>query len=427
MTETIHIALAGLGTVGCRVASLLQQNQDIITARCGKQLVLSAVSARDKHKKRSCSLDDIPWFDNPLTMLEQTPCHIAVELIGGADGIAKDFVTQALEKRCSVVTANKALLAKHGRVLFQSAARHQIAIAFEASVGGGIPIIRSLQDNLAANHIYHITAILNGTCNYILSQMRSQKKPFHDILKEAQCLGYAESDPTTDIDGSDAAHKLAILVALAWGQDFSSSGIEKRGIQDITAEDIDISETMGYRLKHIAQAYPLPNKTIHQSVHPCLVAKSHALSHVDGVFNAITFLSDACGTLTLIGEGAGGATTASAVLADIISLGRQYPHNHAAIPPRPIALKYRGSSEKMPHYLSIHAKDQPGVLATIAATLGENHISIETAWQQAPHRQHAHLAIITHPCTPQDLSHVQERLAHISTVLSKPRVFPIIN
>ncbi|MBC6444330.1 MAG: homoserine dehydrogenase [Alphaproteobacteria bacterium GM202ARS2] len=429
MTAPLRVAIAGLGTVGGHVCALLEKNRTLLEQRAERPVQLVGICARNKKKARPFTRTTIPWFSDPCAMIDETNCDVAVELIGGEDGIARTFVEHALNKKCSVVTANKALLAKHGKHLFPLAEKQGCALAFEAAVGGGIPIIKSLRESLSGNHIYRITAILNGTCNYILSQMRAQRRSFQDVLEEAQRLGYAEADPSVDIDGFDAAHKLALLAALAWGTlDIDSLTID--GIRTITAEDMALSEKMGYRLKHIAQAYPAKT-TIHQSVQTCLVRQDHALAHVDGVFNAVTFLSDFCGELTLIGLGAGGDATASAVVSDILDLARG-SHEHpsrvvlTATPTFPQARI--PTTETMPYYVRLHVDDRPGVLAEIATTLAHEHISIETAWQQATEQNDvATLVIITHPSPSPSMHKAFAAVGTLKPVRQAPCLLPIIN
>ena len=425
MSSPLKVAIAGLGTVGGQVASLLENNRARLEQRAGRPVCLVGLCARDKNKKRPFARSDELWFDDPCAMIDATQCDVAVELIGGDSGIARTFIEHALKQKRAVVTANKALLAKHGKHLFSLAADNGSTIAFEAAVGGGIPMIKTLKESLSGNHIYRITAILNGTCNYILSQMRTQKRPFADVLEEAQSLGYAEADPSMDIDGTDAAHKLALLSALAWGTlDFDAIAID--GIRTITAEDIALSTKMGYRLKHLAQACPTDN-TIHQSVQTTLVRTDHALAHVEGVFNAVTFLSDFCGPLTLVGLGAGGQATASAVVSDILDCAQAQPRVPVlsatpSVPPKVSA------GDLTPYYVRLHVDDRPGVLAEIATTLAQQQISIETAWQsQQADSGLATLVIITHPSTPKAMKKAFATIGTLKPVRQAPCLLPIIN
>ncbi|MBC6496976.1 MAG: homoserine dehydrogenase [Alphaproteobacteria bacterium GM7ARS4] len=428
----LRVAIAGLGTVGCGVVALLQKNHGLIQARIGRALTLCGVSSATKNKKRPVPVDAIPWYDDPCRMVDDSACDIVVELIGGADGIALHLATHALNKGCGVVTANKALLAHHGNTLMALASKNKVALAFEAAVAGGIPIIKTLTESMAGNHIARITAILNGTCNYILSSMTSQKRSFEDVLQEAQALGYAEADPRFDIDGIDAAHKLAILSSLAWGTNIALEQLSIQGIGSVTPEDISLSSDMGYTIKHLARAYPTKDNVIHQSVCLCLVPKVSALASVDGVFNAVVLTSDFCGTLTLVGQGAGGDATASSVVSDMIAIARTTPppahtgYSQIITPVSPTP-----DLDTQAYYLHLKAKDSPGVLADIASILGKEHISIESALQKAAedHRLQSScpvdLLITTHRSPSHAISKALRHLETLPTILAPPRFFPI--
>ncbi|WP_455429109.1 homoserine dehydrogenase [Fodinicurvata halophila] len=321
MTASLKLGIAGLGTVGSGVVRLIEENGTVLAERTGRPLVVSAVSARDRRKDRGLSLEGVRWYDDPLAMAAEEDLDIIVELVGGSDGIALDIVRTALEQGKSVVTANKAMMAHHGTELARLAESNQAALAYEAAVAGGIPAIKVLREGLAANQFVRIHGILNGTCNYILSTMRDTGREFGEVLAEAQKLGYAEADPSFDVDGIDAAHKLALLTALAFGTEVDFDSIQMEGIRSISSMDIAYAEELGYRIKLLGMARR-KNGQIEQRVHPCMVPLDNPLSQVDGVFNAVLAEGDFSGPIMIEGAGAGEGPTASAVVADLIDIAR---------------------------------------------------------------------------------------------------------
>ncbi|HBR67996.1 MAG TPA: homoserine dehydrogenase [Rhodospirillaceae bacterium] len=320
--EPFRIAIAGLGTVGTGVVQLLRANASIIAARSGRPIEIAALCDRDKNRDRGFVASDYNWVDDVRTLPEMEGLDAIVELIGGADGIAFDLAKATLGKWIALITANKAMLAHHGLELAELAEKKGARIGYEASVGGGIPIIKSLREGLAANNSLSIHGILNGTCNYILTQMQKTGGDFGDILKEAQKAGFAEADPSFDIDGIDTAHKLTILAALAFNTQPDFKSVPTKGIRDVTGTDIKAAESFGYRIKLLAVAQRGEDGKITRSVEPCLVPEGSALGGVEGSNNAIMIEGDFVQKVTTIGRGAGRNATASAVVADIIDMAR---------------------------------------------------------------------------------------------------------
>ncbi|MBM3573873.1 MAG: homoserine dehydrogenase, partial [Alphaproteobacteria bacterium] len=319
MTQPLKIAIAGLGTVGAGVLKLLAEHAELIAARCGRRLVVTAVSARDRKRDRGVDLTGVRWYQDAAALAADPEIEIVVELIGGAEGVARQLCEAALDAGKHVVTANKALLAHHGTALATLAEGKGRTLAFEASVAGGIPIVKSLREGLAANRLSRIYGILNGTCNYILTTMREQRREFAEVLAEAQKLGYAEADPSFDVDGTDAAHKLAILTSLAFGAAVDLNGVHIEGIRHVSSLDIDYADELGYRIKLLGIARRTEHG-IEQRVHPCMVPKGTPIAHVEGVYNAVVAEGDYVGRVVHEGRGAGAGPTASAVVADLLDI-----------------------------------------------------------------------------------------------------------
>ena len=427
MSNSLKIGIAGLGTVGAGVVQLLQQNGDLLGARAGRDIVITAVSARDKSRDRGLDLGDIRWYDDPLALAADPEVDAVIELIGGSDGVALELTRAALAAGKPVITANKALLAHHGAELAGLAETNGATIGYEAAVAGGIPIVKALREGLAGNRIARIYGILNGTCNYILTTMRETGRGFEDVLAEAKELGYAEADPTFDIDGIDAAHKLALLAALAFGcpPDFDAVHIE--GIRHVSADDIAFANEMGYRIKLLGVA----RKTeygLEQRVHPTMVRIGTPISQIEGVFNAVVADGDQVDTTLHSGRGAGGGPTASAVVADIADLAR------GAVPPvftLPVERLTRLSSAHMgrhvgAYYIRLMVVDQPGVLADVSALMRDHDVSIEALIQRARNPGEAvPIVLTTHETTEADMIDVLARIAALDAVLEPPRMIRI--
>jgi homoserine dehydrogenase len=383
MAKPLKVGLAGLGTVGTAVAHLLQHQRDTLTSRCGRSIEIVAASARSRSKKRDIDLRKLRWFADPVALAADPGIDVLVEVIGGAGNPAKRAVETALAAGKPVVTANKALLATHGNALAALAERHGVALNFEASVAGGIPIVKTLREGLSGNSFTRIYGILNGTCNYILSRMEQDRIAFGDCLREAQRLGYAEADPTFDIEGHDTAQKLSILASLAFGTKVDPAAIYVEGISSITLADLDAAAELGYRIKLLGVAVRTEGG-IELRVHPTMVRKDSAIAQVMSVTNAVTVDAEGLSPITLVGPGAGGAATASAVVADLADVARG-----VRAPPfgRPAARMTAIRKAPMQrheggYYIRLLARDRPGSAATIARRLAQQQISLESIVQR---------------------------------------------
>ena len=383
MTEPLKVGVAGLGTVGAALVAQVAHQRESIAVRCGRPIEIVAVSARSKGKDRGIDLKGMKWFSDPVALARAPGIDVFVELIGGAGNPAKTAVEAALASAKSVVTANKALLAAHGVKLAAAAESHGVSLNFEAAAAAAVPVVKTLREALAGNSVRRLYGILNGTCNYILTQMEQQQQPFAQCLAEAQRLGYAEADPAFDIEGRDTAQKLAILASLAFGTKVDESAIYVEGISSIQPADLAAADELGYRVKLLGVAVKTP-KGIEQRVHPTMVRKQSAIAQVMGVTNAVTIDADGLDPLTLVGPGAGGMATASAVLSDIADIARGL-----RIPPfgRPAARLVAVRKAPMQrheggYYIRLLARDKPGTAATIAKHLADQEISLESIVQR---------------------------------------------
>ena len=383
MAEPLKVGLAGLGTVGSAVVRLLDQGRDKLIARCGRPIEVVALSARSRGKKRDFDVKKFRWFADPVALARDPSIDVLVEVVGGEGDPAKRAVEAALNAGKPVVTANKALLARHGQKLAALAERHGVALNFEAAVAGGIPIVKTLREGLNGASFSRIYGILNGTCNYILTRMEQDRLAFADCLKEAQRLGYAEADPTFDVEGHDTAQKLAILASLAFGTKIDPDAVYVEGISSITLADLDAAAELGYRVKLLGVAVKT-EAGIEQRVHPTMVPKDSAIAQVMGVTNAVTLDAEGLAPITLVGPGAGGAATASAIVADLADIARG-----VVTPPfgRPIARMTAIRKAPMQHheggyYIRLLARDRPGTAATIARRLAQQKISLESIVQR---------------------------------------------
>ncbi|MDP2408772.1 MAG: homoserine dehydrogenase [Pseudolabrys sp.] len=383
MAEALRVGVAGLGTVGAALIAQIARQHDALAARCGRAIDVVAVSARSKGKDRGIDLKRTKWFADPVELARSADIDVLVELIGGAGGPAKAAVEAALGAGKSVVTANKALLAKHGVALATLAEKHKAALNYEAAVGAAIPVIKTLREGLAGNSIERIYGILNGTCNYILTRMEQEKLAFADCLKEAQRLGYAEADPTFDIEGHDTAQKLAILSSLAFGTKVDERAIYVEGISSIASADLIAAEELGYRVKLLGVAVKTP-QGIEQRVHPTMVRKDSAIAQVMGVTNAVTIDAEGINPITLVGPGAGGAATASAVLSDICDIARGLRTAPFGRPTARLTGVRKAPMQRHEggYYIRLMARDRPGTAATIATRLAEQEISLESIVQR---------------------------------------------
>ena len=387
MAAPLKLGVAGLGNVGAVLVALVARQRNELAIRCGRPIEVVAVSARSRKKNRGVDLKNVKWFADPVTLARSAEIDVFVELIGGAGGVAKAAVEAALAAGKSVVTANKALLAAHGVKLAALAESNSVALNFEASAAAAIPIVKTLRDGLAGNRVTRLYGILNGTCNYILTKMEQEQIPFAQCLAEAQRLGYAEADPTFDIEGHDTAQKLSILASLAFGTRVDESAIYVEGISSIQPADLASADELGYRVKLLGVAVRTP-KGIEQRVHPTMVRKDSAIAQVMGVTNAVTIDAEGLNPLTLVGPGAGGMATASAVLSDIAEIARGLRVAPFGRPAGRLAAVRKAPMQRHEggYYIRLLARDRPGTAATIAKRLAEQNISLESIVQRHDQR-----------------------------------------
>ena len=427
MTRPLSVAVAGLGTVGGGVLKLLRDNADIVAARAGRPIAVTAVSARDRTKDRGVPISGLRWYEDPVALAADPAVDVIVELIGGSEGPAKALVEAAIAAGKPVVTANKALLAVHGAELAATAEANNVPLAFEAAVAGGIPVIKAIREGLAGNRISRIAGILNGTCNYILTQMRERGREFAEVLADAQKLGYAEADPSFDIDGIDAAHKLAILAALAFGRPVAFDAVYVEGIRRISALDIVFATELGYRIKLLGIASH-GEAGIETRVHPCMVPQSAPIARVDGVFNAVVAEGDFVGRVMLEGRGAGAGPTASAVVADLIDLARNRatPVWGAAAEALSAAPSVPMSAHFGPYYIRLMVVDRPGVIADVTAALRDHGISLESMLQRGRSPGEAvPVVLVTHETRESAMRDAVARIAALGTVMEEPTLIRI--
>lgn len=385
MAEPLKVGLAGLGTVGSAVIRLLDEGRGKLMARCGRPIEVVALTARSRAKKRDFDVKKFRWFADPVALAADRSIDVLVEVMGGEGDPAKSAIETALAAGKPVVTANKALLARHGHKLAVLAELHRVALNFEAAVAGGIPIVKTLREGLNGASFTRIYGILNGTCNYILTRMEQDRLAFGECLREAQRLGYAEADPAFDIEGHDTAQKLAILASLAFGTKIDPDAVYVEGISSIALADLDAAAELGYRVKLLGVAVKT-EAGIEQRVHPTMVPKDSAIAQVMGVTNAVTLDAEGLAPITLVGPGAGGAATASAIVADLADIARG-----VVTPPfgRPAARMTAIRKAPMQHheggyYIRLLARDRPGTAATIARRLAQQKISLESIVQRHP-------------------------------------------
>ena len=426
MKNKINVGIIGFGTIGAGTAKILINNAEIIKRRLGAPVVLKRIADLDIKKDRGIKLEKGVLTEKAEDILNDPDIDIVIELIGGYEP-AKKFILKAIENGKNVVTANKALLAVHGEEIYKAAAAKGVDISFEGSVGGGIPIIRVLKEGLAANNILSIYGIINGTSNYILSKMTNEGKAFSDVLSEAQRLGYAEADPTFDIEGIDSAHKLAVLTTLAFGTPVKFDNIYTEGITKVTPLDIEYAKEFGYKIKLLAIS-KMDNGEIEVRVHPTMVPNEYLISTVEGVFNAIYISGDAVGDTMFYGRGAGDMPTGSAVVSDIIEIARDIINNSKGRVPSAAfqlnerkALKIKKMDEIVcPFYLRFMAMDNPGVLSKISGVLGEHNISIASMIQKGRKEGGAvSVVMMTHVAKEKDVQDALSEIDKMSFVSAK--------
>ena len=422
MTTPLRIGIAGLGTVGIGTLEVLSAHAEMFASRVSRPLTVTAVAARDWVRDRGVDLRGYECFDNAVDMAYSDDVDVVVELIGGSDGIAKDLTEAALANGKHVVTANKALIAIHGTALAMAAEEAGVTLAYEAAVAGGIPIIKALREGLVANRIDRLYGILNGTCNYILTEMEQSGRDFLDVLDEAQALGYAEADPSFDIDGIDAAHKLAILASVAFGTAVDFDGIHVEGIRHISPIDIEFACELGYGIKLLGVAARTADG-YEQRVHPCMVPASAPINHVSGVFNGIAVDGNFVDTTIYEGRGAGAGPTASAVVADILDIACGNPVPVFGIPARNLKPaqtldmgRHRGA-----YYVRLTVVDKPGVFADIAAILRDHEVSMESVLQRgrAP-GEPVSVVMTLHESLEADVVNTLDAMASLDAVIEAP-------
>ncbi len=424
---SIRVGLIGLGTVGTGAVKTLLANMEIVKKRAGTDIQLKSIADLDWQTDRNIDLSNVEKETDGWKLIQNPELDVIIELIGG-DTLAKDFVKGALENGKDVVTANKALLAAHGPELFKLASEKGQKIHFEGAIGGGIPLIQSFYGGLASADITEIHSIINGTSNYILTAMEEKGDSFEKILLEAQELGYAELDPTYDVDGIDAAHKITMMASICFGTQVKLVEVFTNGIRDITVEDIKFGLRLGYRLKLLAIAKDLGDE-IEVRVHPTFIPKSQLLASVNGVFNAVNTYADGLGSTMLYGRGAGDLPTGHAVISDLIQCAqdsiarRPLSYDNFFIPKK----RMRPMSEVIAeYYMRFLVKDQPGVLAKIAGILGEHQISILSVLQTEPSRESiCPIVIMTHKAREGDVLHALEHIQELDVVMAPPKVIRI--
>jgi homoserine dehydrogenase len=426
-TAPLRVAVAGLGTVGAEVVRVLATHADLIAARAGRPIVVTDVSARSRDRDRGIDLSRYHWHDDAAAMAAAAEADLVVELVGGADGPALSIVSNALDAGKDVVTANKAMLAKHGFDLAKIAEGARRLLAFEAAVAGGIPIVKALREGLAGNAVTGIYGILNGTCNFILTTMRETGRSFADVLREAQDLGYAEADPSFDVGGNDAAQKLAILASIAFGVPVDERGVYVSGITDVSAEDIAFAEELGYRIKLLGIARRT-DAGLEQRVHPVMLSRTSPLGQIDGVTNAVEVTGDCVGKLVLTGPGAGAGATASAVIADLVDVaaGRRTPvfgvPTDALVAATPVSIDELHGA----YYLRLMVYDKPGVIAGIAGSLGSHGVSIESVLQRGRNPgEVVPVVMVTHECDEAAMAAALAEIAALDAVAEAPTMIRI--
>jgi homoserine dehydrogenase len=430
--KTVHVGLLGFGTVGAGVARILADNADLLKARTGLDLSLKYVADIDLETDRGVPLADGVLIPDAQRVVDDPEVDIILEMIGG-EAIAKELMIRSINNGKAVVTANKALLAKHGAEIFAVADAHGVDVAFEASVGGCMPVIKSLRESLVGNRINAMSGILNGTCNYILSRITEEGLGFKAALAQAQDAGFAEADPTLDVEGYDTAHKLAIVTALAYGTKVNFEDIYIEGISSITPLDIDFARQFGYRIKLLAISKNLGDR-VEARVHPTMLPEDNLLSSISGSLNAFSISGDAVGDVMLYGHGAGMMPTASAVVGDIVDIARNLA---AGRPQRVPLLSYQnaqiGQLSIVPmedisthYYFRFMAKDQPGVLSKIAGILGDHRISIQSVHQKGRKSNGAvPVVMLTHEAREADVRHAMSAIEELDVVDDKPMLIRI--
>ena len=434
MSEPLRLGVAGLGTVGAALFQILRDKQNFLADRCGRAVTVTAVSARDRNRDRGIDVSNVEWFDDPVNLARGDGIDVFVELIGGEDGPAEDSVRAALAAGKHVVTANKALLARHGVELAKMAEANSLLLNFEAAVAGGVPIIKTMRETLTANQVTRVSGILNGTCNYILTRMEREGISYDSCLAEAQRLGYAEADPTFDVEGFDTAHKLAILTSLAFGTQIAMDEIYIEGISSITPADIRAAGDLGYRIKLLGVAQRT-DTGIEQRVHPTLVPIDAPIAQIHGVTNAVAVDADIVGQLVLSGPGAGGMATASAVAGDIADIAKSQPGQDVpplGIPAASLApyRQARMRAHEGGYFIRLSLTDRAGAFASIAGRMAEQGISLRSIVQRRPENETGDedsqpVILVTHRTTEQAIRDAFKNIASDGHLDGEPQMIRI--
>ncbi len=420
MSTSLKIAIAGLGTVGAGVVKMLQTHNELLARRAGRPIEIVAVSARSKGKDRGVDLSGFAWEDDPVALAKRDDIDLFVEVMGGEDGPAKASCVAALAAGKHVVTANKAMLALHGQPMAELAEKNNVALRFEAAVAGGIPIVKALTEGLAGNGISRVMGVMNGTCNYILTKMEATGESYGDVLKEAQALGYAEADPTVDVGGIDAAHKLSLLAATAFGTRVAFDKVEIEGIQRITLQDIKNTADMGFKIKLLGVAQQNEDG-IEQRMQPCLVPTASPLGQLEGVSNMVVVEGDFIGQTVYQGPGAGEGPTASAILGDIMDIARGLIIPAFGQPAAGLAQPNSSSKgSDAAYYLRFSLTDAPGTLAKLASILGSHDVSINRMHQYGHDGKTAPLVIVTHTTPRAALDAALAEICALEASLAEP-------
>ena len=429
MARTINIAIAGLGTVGAETYRIITEESDFLKARSSANFNVVAVSAKSRDKKRDVDLTGAEWITDCRDIADIDNIDVVIELVGGSEGVAKELVEKSITNGKSVITANKALVATHGNNIGKLVAKHDVMFGYEAAVAGGIPIIKTIREGLASNRIDKIYGILNGTCNYILSVMRETGQEFEDILADAQRLGYAEADPSFDVDGVDAAHKLAILSAIAFQTPINFSGVYVEGIRLISPIDIDFATELGYRIKLLGIGELLGNG-LQQRVRPCLVPINITISQVEDVFNAVAAEAEGLGTSLSYGRGAGAGPTSSAVLSDLLDFANNRRTSFLGTADSELVARPVQELQKLSgsYYLRLQVYDRPGVLADLTAVFRDKGVSVEALLQRGRNPDGTvPVVLTTHETSEEAIQKSVAEFEKLENVVEKPCILPIEN
>lgn len=425
--RTMKLAIAGLGTVGAGTIALIAAQGRLLTDRAGVGVEVVAVSARDRGRDRGVDLSAFEWWDDPVAMAREADCDLVVELIGGSDGVAKAVCEAAMGAGRHVVTANKALIAHHGTALGRLAEEKGVALGYEAAVAGGIPIIKAIREGLAGNRFTRVHGILNGTCNYILTEMRETGRAFDDVLADAQALGYAEADPGFDVDGIDAAHKLAILASLAFGTAVDFANVHVEGIRRIAPLDLDFARELGFKIKLLGIAERTEDG-IYQRVHPTMVPVDAPIASIEGVTNAVEIFGDFVGATVLQGAGAGAGPTASAVMSDVLDVaaGRRAPVFGVPAARLAPAASLPMTGHVGAYYVRLRVIDRPGVIADVTAVLRDNAVSMESIIQRGRDPEEpVDVVMTTHETTEAAMQQVLAAIDGLDAVVEPPTLIRI--